>query len=1045
MLSILAVLLVFGIVSFINLPKEQMPDISAPFVFVTVILEGVSPEDGERILVRPLETEFRTLEGLKEMRAIATEGMVSMFLEFFPEHDADLAQQQVREKVDMAKSKFPQDTLEPIIRQLNPSEFPVLQVTVSGDVPERILVTLARRLQDQIETNSGVLEASLSGAREEVLEILIEPAKLESYGISDVELFNAISRNNRLVTAGAMDTGLGRFSVKVPGLLETHEDLMTLPIRATTEGVVTLSDVASVQRTFKDATSFARVDGKRAIVVEVRKRIGYNVIEMNAEIRTLVEEEVSSWPEAVRVSFSNDQSINITNAVTSLQTSITNAIVLVMIIVVAALGLRSAALVGIAIPASFLIGFVFLGLFGLTLNNIVLFGLMLSVGMLVDGAIVVVEYADRRMIEGATPKEAYAAAAKRMAWPIISSTATTLAAFVPMIFWPGMMGRMMRYMPITLIIVLVASLALALIFVPTLGSLFGRPSSISAKNRKALQDAEDGDLDAVPGATGVYIRVVKKMTRHPGKVLSGAVLFLVLVTSYYAVNGNGVVFMPEVEPERASVSIHARGNLSALEIDALVQEIEQAAIGVEGVKSIYATSNVPSRSMGNRGTTGEDIIGRLNIEFEDWRTRRPATETLQEIRDRAAAFAGISVSISQQQMGPPLGADLEIEIRSQLPEKIGPVVDALRQFMDNEMDGFVNVDDSRPLPGIEWQLEVDRAQAGIYGADVTTVGTMVQLVTSGLKVGAIRPDDSDEEVDIRLRYPFDSRNVAQIDQLRIMTNQGLMPISNFVTRKAQPRVGAVERVDGFRSVTITAEVAFGVNVDQRVQEIRAWIAEHDQEIDDSVEITFGGADEQQQESGAFMINAMAISLFMMAIILVTQFNSFYHAFLILSTVILSTTGVTLGLIISGQPAAVLMTGIGVLALSGIVVNNNIVLIDTYHELLRKGFEPMEAIWRTGAKRLRPVLLTTVTTVVGLAPMTIQLSIDFISRTIEIGSPHTAYWAPLSTAIVSGLSFATLLTLIVTPCALALPIRMREGRERRRGRRLAKSQQGVAAE
>ncbi|MGE5766724.1 MAG: efflux RND transporter permease subunit, partial [Bacteroidota bacterium] len=715
-----------------------------------------------------------------------------------------------------------------------------------------------------------------------------------------------------------------------------------------------------------------------------------------------------------------------------LQNNIASAILLVMVVVVAALGIRSACFVGIAIPGSFLTGILVLAIGGLTVNIVVLFALILAVGMLVDGAIVVTEYADRKMSEGLPRKEAYALAGKRMAWPITASTATTLAAFLPLMFWPGVVGEFMRFLPLTLIATLTASLFMALIFVPVLGSVFGKPGGTAdPETMKALAASEHGDLGDIKGWTGRYLGVLAFALRHPGKILATAVVVLVAVMAAYGGFGRGVEFFPDVEPNNAVLQIHARGNLAVEERDALVRQVETVVLSMQRERGeFHAITSESMASSGQRGgDEAEDVIGKVTLEFTDWFLRRPADEILAEIRERSAIFGGIVVEARKQEEGPPVGKPVQIEVSSADPALIEPAIRRITAAMD-QMGGFVDLEDGAQVPGIEWELAVDRAQAAKFGVDISLIGSYVRMITNGMKLGEYRPDDSSEEIDIVVRLPAPYRTVEQLDRIRIQTSSGLVPIANFVQRVAKPKVGLLRRTDGNRAMTVKADVGPGLLADDKVREVRAWLAT--QTFDPRVMIEFKGEDEEQKAASDFLGKAFAVALFLMAIILVTQFNSFYSAFLILSAVIMSTIGVMIGLLVTHQPFGIVMSGIGVIALAGIVVNNNIVLIDTFDRLKETGTSAREAILRTGAQRLRPVMLTTVTTILGLMPMVLATNIDFFSRTVQVGAPSTQWWRQLSTAIVFGLTFATLLTLVVTPSALMLRENLSAWRKRRKG-------------
>ena len=470
--TLLALVLVLaaGFAAYVQIPKEADPDISIPIVYVNLNHEGIGPEDAERLLARPMEIELRSIEGLEQISAAAYQGGAYLLLEFDAGFDPDQALDDVREQVDKAKPELPEDTDEPSVVEINLSEFPVIVVTLGGALPERALLRIARSLEDRLESIPSVLDAKIGGDRKEVVEIVIDPMLMESYEIDAGAVLRTVARSNTLVAAGQLDTGRGRFAVKVPGLFESLPDVLDMPIKVSGDSAITVRDIASVRRTFKDRVTTARVNGKPALSLEVSKRTGENIIDTTNAVRRAVEAERAHWPPGVEVRFSQDRSGDIRTMLKDLENNVTSAILLVMIIVVGALGLRSGFLVGIAIPGSFLTGVLVLSTLGLTVNIVVLFSLILAVGMLVDGAIVVTEYADRKMREGELPRHAYVLAARRMSWPIIASTATTLAAFAPLLFWPGIVGEFMKFLPITLLATLSASLLMALVFVPVLGT-----------------------------------------------------------------------------------------------------------------------------------------------------------------------------------------------------------------------------------------------------------------------------------------------------------------------------------------------------------------------------------------------------------------------------------------------------------------------------------------------------------------------------------------------------------------------------------------------
>ncbi len=1003
---LLGFVLVAGSLAWQAIPKESEPDIAIPIIYVSMTHEGISPEDAERLLVRPMEKELQSIEGIKEMSSTAREGSASVMLEFEAGFDNKRALDDVRDKVDIAKAELPGATDEPTVHEVNVALFPVLTVGLSGTVPDRTLIRLARDLKDRIEALPQVLEADMGGDREDLLEVLVDPLVMETYGIRYEELFDLVSNNNLLVAAGALDTGAGRMVVKVPGVIEALDDMLRMPVKVHDGTVVTFQEVASVRRTFKDPEGFARVGGQPAVTLEVKKRVGANIIETIQAVRSLVDSERAQWPAGVEVVYLQDKSDQIRRMLDDLTNNVVTAIVLVMMVIIATLGARSAVLVGLAIPGSFLAGMLILYHLGHTLNIVVLFSLILVVGMLVDGAIVVSELADRRLADGHRPVAAYAGAAKRMAWPVAASTATTLVVFLPLMFWPGVVGEFMKYLPLTVMINLGAALAMALLFIPVLGSLLAW-----RQTPPAPATSPDSRLSRL------YVAMLERLLRHPGKVLATALV--VLAGSYvaYGLLGKGVEFFPDVEPEFAQIQIRARGDLSVHEKDALIHQVEARILDMSELRSVYARSfNQPSGE-----NVGEDVVGIIQLQLIDWQQRRKAAEILAEMRQRTQELPGIVLEFRKQENGPGEGKPIKIQLASRDPAQLPPAAAAVRELMQR-LGGFADVEDDRPLPGIEWRLEVNREEAARYGADVRLLGNAVQMVTNGIRVAGYRPDDSDDEVDIRVRFPFAERNLDRLDELRVATSAGMLPISNFVTLVPAPKTGTLKRADGQRVVTVQADVADGLLVDERVQALRA--ALDDAPIDPSLDIIFKGEDQDQREAADFLKAAFIGAVFLMALILVTQFNSLYQAGLVLSAIVFSTAGVLIGLLVTAQPFGIVMVGIGIIALAGIVVNNNIVLIDTYNAYRREGLTAADAALATGRVRMRPVLLTAVTTVLGLLPMVFALNIDLLHREISVGAPSTQWWTQLSSAIAGGLSFATLLTLLLTPCLLVLGERLR---------------------
>ena len=1028
-LAILVVALIAGTVTYINLPKEADPDVPIPIIGISVPLEGASPEDVERLIIRPLEKEIRSIEGLIEYDGIASEGYGVVVVEFEASFDDDQALLDVREKVDLAKREFPEEAREPIISELNASLFPILVVNMYGTAPDRGLNRMALELQDKLESLQGVLEANISGNREEVLEIVINPVKLESYNISYQQLISAVTSNNKLIPTGQIDMGKGRFPVKIPSLIRNAQDAYELPIRQSGDAVVTLSDVADIRRTFKDRTTFARFNGEPAIQINVVKRPGANILDTVRQVVELIELEKETWPDTVDASVTRDVSTVIEAQLASLQSTVGIAVVLVMIVVIAALGLRSAAMVGIAIPGSFVIAFLMLGMIGFTINSMVMFGMIIAVGILVDGAIVIVEYADRKMAEGLRRDEAYGLAANRMFWPIVASSGTTMAAFFPFLFWNSVVGTFMSYLPITLMCVLTASLFMALIFLPVIGSVVGGRIESAKVDALAAVSGAGGDPREAPGWIGRYARLTSALIARPILVTASAFSLIVAIFMWFGSTEHKSELFLDEPPEWMFLFVRAQGNLSAEEEFRIVRRVEEKLLDIEGIEFVMTTSgsgNSGEISFDGVSSPPRDTIGQIMLELYTSTDGNDSRKTERRILEAMDTLEGIPTELRKLETGPPVGKDVEISLRSDDHEALLHAVGRVRNHLDG-MNGLKDVEDSRPLPGMEYRLNVDKAQAGKFGVDVASIGSIVQFVTNGLLIGFYRPDDAQEEVDIRIRLPAEERSVEAIDRLKIATPSGQVPLSEFVTRVPGQRVSNIERRSGKRMFMVRANAKVQGEGAKQIEEVQAWLDEAN--IDPIVEVNFVGSDEEAAEATQFFTTAAMVALILMGVILLWEFNNFYHVILTLSAVILSTAGVLIGIQLYLSYISILMIGIGIVALAGIVVNNNIVMIDTFQRLRRDNRSAEEAAIAAAAQRIRPILLTTLTTVCGLMPMMFKMNVNFRDGIISIGGLVTEWWVHLATAVIFGLGFSTLMALIVTPVWLAAPEKLGSWRKR----------------
>ena len=701
------------------------------------------------------------------------------------------------------------------------------------------------------------------------------------------------------------------------------------------------------------------------------------------------------------------------------------ALFLVLAMVLPSIGLRSSVIVAASIPVSFLFALVFLWLFGHSFNFMVMFGMLMSLGMLIDGAIIVAEDAERRIKVGVGGERAYADAARRMFMPVTASTATTLAAFVPLLFWPGVAGEFLRYLPLTVLAVLIGSLVYTLVFVPSLGGTLSR-HIVGRSNTASEVDPWSRNTNELTGFSRWYALLISAAARHTFFTLVAVTLVVYGIFALYNIRDLGVIFFNENDPVYLQAFVRAQGNLGIEEAHDLVAEVEQTILETKGVMEVSTFINTgfekgEGHSKTYRGGSAADVIGTIWFELHGANLRtRNGVEIGNEVRAKSKKIGGIVVDVKPFEGQLQTGKPIFIQFASRETDRIVPIVEATRQHIIENIEGLRNIEDTLPLPGFEWQLDVDREKAALFGVDVTTVGLAAQLITDGAKLGEYRPNDSDEALDIRLRFSAASRSVDQLDELQIATSEGLVPIANFVTRRAVKRQDAIQRRDQRDIHVIQADVIPGVLADAKINEIQTWI--DTQSFDPSVDIRFRGTAEDQAESIDFVTKAFSFALLLMFVLLVTQYNSIYQAFVTIFAIVLSTAGVFLGLAITGSPFSAILSGVGIIALAGIVVNNSIVLIDTFNQGRREHpeLDLVSLATLTGLQRLRPVLLTTVTTMIGLLPLASHQSIDFINRTWTSGGTLSTYWVPLAQAIAFGLSSATVLTLVVTPALLILP-------------------------
>jgi multidrug efflux pump len=786
-LTVMLVLLGAGFAAYVSLPKESFPAIDIPYFYVSVTQPGVSPRDAEQLLAKPVEDRIKEIDDLENYTSTSTTGHASVFLEFNVNADKTTALNDIRAELEGIASELPDDADEPTVTEISFTDVPVISVAVYGNVPEAELVQRAEDLQEELEGIADAQSVTISGSREEVLEVTVDMNRLEAYNLTAAELFDALAKNNMVVPGGTLDTGRGSFNVEVPGLIESAEDVYTLPIKASGDTVVTFGDVATIRRTFEDATEYAHVNGQPAITLGVSKKLGTNVIDVSDEVRSVTAAFTQDWPQGIETSFLIDQADSTKSLFRSLEAAVLTAVALVLITCVATLGWRAAIMIGMSIPISFMIAFLVVQLLGMTINMMIMFGLVLAVGVLVDDPIVVVEYAERKLQEGVSKKEAFIMAARKMFVPVVSATFTTLGAFVPLLFWPGIIGKFMSYLPIIVIVVMCASLVSALIFMPIIGA-FIASSHVDQKHKEAadvVMYADKFDPKKVRGVTGIYVRAMEHMLHQPIITLTVGFALVVLMFMAYIQNPTGVEAFPASEPEFGTVNVITRGNYSPIEIRDLLVEVENEILQVQGIQDTVMTFAGGNGDGGMGAAAPPDTVGSFNLQLIPYNERLKAEQIFQNIRDRVADIPGLEVQIAAQENGPPAGKAINLRVEGTVYDDIAPTVAKLRDFIENDLGGAIDVEDGRPAPGIDWEVTIDREAAAQYGIGVRELSPYVQLVTSGVTLGTYRPADgtSSDELDILLRLPQSERTFDALDSLRIVTARGLVPVSNFIQRE----------------------------------------------------------------------------------------------------------------------------------------------------------------------------------------------------------------------------------------------------------------------
>ena len=987
------------------------PNVQLPFISVSVYLDGASPNDTSRLIAKPLENRLMTITGVKNVSSRSVLSFARIFLEFEVGYDMDKALVDIKQAVEETKYELPREAEDPQISEYSEASFPVMNISIVGKSSIRQKVFYAKDLKDKIEGIEEILEANLSGAPEEVLEGVINKSRMESYGVTLSDIYYSVANNNLIIPGGTQDTGKGSFNIEVPSVIESAQDVYSIPIKVTEDAIVTLGDIADIKRTFKDFTSYARVNGLDAVTLEVRLREGANAIDASNEIRNILEGYRNTLPENLKILISDDDTIYAVEMVKELNGNIITAVVLIMVLVIASMGFRVSMLVGLSIPFCFLFTYLTFYSLGMEINFLVMMGLLLGMGMLIDGAIVITEYADKKISEGLSRAEGYKMSSKRMFYPILASTGTTMAAFIPVMLWPGFTGQFMRYLPITVFTVLIGSLIYSLVLIPVLGTYLGQRES--TLNKKETRESIFKKL------TEFYGKRISKFVKNPIETCLAVLSLLLLIIMSYSYFGKGTIYFALVDPVQAEIQIKARGNYSALETKKIVELVEERFLAVEGLSSVYLRAGT------EWWNSGADKIGGGFIEVAPAADRtRSGLEIMELLNKSVKDLPGIFVEITADIGGPSFDTPIELDILGNSEFAVNRAVDEVESYLRNVVTGLINITSTKPYPSVEWSVEVDKQKAAQLGVSVADVGALVQMLTNGFKVGEYRPDDSRDEVEIRARFPESDRTITGIQNLNVTTLKGLVPVSSFISVIPKENRQTINRRNGKFSHAIGAATLDESQVSAKVQEIDQWLQKKD--LGQGVTYKFSGMAEETEEVNNFMIAAGIMAVFIMLVMLLTQFNSFYQSFIILTSVTISFVGVLLGLLITGKPFSTTMTGLSIVTLAGIVVNNNIVLIDTFNKLKFESphIEKSEHIINACKQRLRPILLTSLTTIFGLLPLAMGLSVDIVARDILVGSRIVDWWSNLAVSIVFGLGFSTFITLILTPAVLALPYALR---------------------
>jgi len=1012
---LIVIIILFGAFSYNAIPKESAPSITIPNIFVSTLYFGVSPKDMENLVTQEIEKEVKGIKDVKKVTSISQESFSMVNIEFNPDVKIDDALQKVRDKVAIAKTKMPNDIEEPSVTEINLSEQPMLYVNLSGDLGLAALKDYADKLSDEIEVIPGILSADVKGGLEREVKINVDANRLKYYNVTFNDIINKIGFENQSIPGGSVDLRNQNYLVRVPGQYEDPELIRDIVVKSENEKPIYIRDIAQVIYGYKERTTLSRQNGREAVTIVIKKRSGENIIRIAEDVKELVKKKESQFPPGLQVNFTGDQSKSIKNTVHELENGIITGFLLVCLILLAAMGLKNALLVATSIPFSFLISFVVLGIMGITMNIVVLFGLILVLGIIVDDAIVVTENIYRlQETEGYNPHDAAIEGPREVQFPVTIATFTIISSFAPLLFFPGIVGEFMKYLPITLIVCLFSSLFVALIINPVLASKF-----INFKEDRAKHESKTKWYNIINRfhlwfdrlfirIVNNYEKVLRKAVRYKVITIGGTVALLIIVFVVYGNFNNGIEFFPEVEPQQAYIYVNMPIGTNLDKSNEVTSVIEQKLPPFEDLE--YFLTNVGSE-IGSG--FGGDVSNKstISLSFFDKADRKQSSfKTMDEIRDAIENITTADVRIMKQSGGPPTGPPVNIEISGDDFQQLGRLSDEVKRKivdipgMKDLKDDF---DEARP----EVKIIIDREKAALYSLNTTTIASTVRTAINGTVASKYRL--SDKEYDITVRLDSNQReDVAAIENIYIPGKDGAkIPLTSVAKIEFSGGLGAINRKDMKRVVTVSAN-AEGRLGNEVLMDVKEKLK--DLNFPAGYNIIYTGEQEDQQESQAFLGNAFLVSLLLVFFFLVIEFNSVTSPVIIMITVVLSLLGVLLGLLITQTPFGIIMTGIGVIALAGIVVRNAIILLDFQVELEKRGLSREESVIQSGMVRLRPVFLTAAATILGLVPLTTGVDFDWRTFSWVIGGQNTAFWRPMGVAIIFGLSVATFLTLVVVP-------------------------------